>query len=340
LDKYAICQQTGHHIVINGPYFDTPLGYSDEGYIFPDTQLPKGYQSTATIELKFYENGQELTPRAVFWTITSVENKALSWNRDPGAMHGLGWGDSVIDGSTNWNSTPVIGGPSITTSSGTVRLSDVVGERLVTLKAETTINDAQHAETIVVSFGKGPLSVFTKPPSSKGMQWATARGIPATAGDNNRGDFTSLTNPSGFPAADFCGGTVHSGSSDITVGGSGHKSYVADFTKGKNIKHWRDGDRFSNRYFSTTSKLPTLGQLVAVAAYDGRIYSEVKRKGAALAAGWPDDADNEGYYLYWTGQVYFDYDGGFNAGFVLLANGAAGWNDRVTDATPVVACVS
>jgi hypothetical protein len=36
--------------------------------------------------------------------------------------------------------------------------------------------------------------------------------------------------------------------------------------------------------------------------------------------------------------VFFD-DGVFNAGFVLLANGVAGWNDRVTAATPVVACL-
>ncbi|MDR1568155.1 MAG: hypothetical protein LBS33_05715, partial [Streptococcaceae bacterium] len=228
LDKNAIGQQTGPHIVTNGSDFATPLGSSDVGYIFPQDKLPKGYQSTATIELKFYENGQELKPGSVFWTITSVQNKARAWNRDPGAMHGLAWGDSEIDGTTNWNATPVIGGPSITTSTGTVSLSDVVGERLVTLKAETTINGTLHTETIVVSFGQGPLSVFTKPPSSKGMRWATARGIPATAGDD-RGDFTALTNPSGFPAADFCGGTVHSGSSDITVGGRGPSSDTADF---------------------------------------------------------------------------------------------------------------
>jgi hypothetical protein len=150
-------------------------------------------------------------------------------------MHGLAWGDSEIDGATNWNSTPVIGGPFITTSNGRVSLSDVVGERLVTLKAETTINGAQYTETIEVSFGRGPLSVFTKPPSSKGMQWATATVIFPTADDNYRGDFTALTNPSGFPAADFCGGTVYTGSSDITVGGSAPESYTADFTKGKKI---------------------------------------------------------------------------------------------------------
>jgi hypothetical protein len=171
------------------------------------------------------------------------------------------------------------------------------------------------------------------------MRWATARGIPATADDNNRGDFTALTNPSGFPAADFCGGTVHSGSSDITVGGSGLNSYTADFTKGKKIKHWRDGDIISNEYFSTTSKLPTWGQLTAVSAYDSNFFTKVKRKGAALAAGWPDDARKEGYYRYWTGQVSFNSFGYFNADNVYLANGSGIWFDYVTYATPVVACV-
>jgi hypothetical protein len=254
-------------------------------------------------------------------------------------MHGLAWGDSEIDGTTKWNATPVIGGLSINTSTGTVSLSDVVGERRVTLKAETTINGTQHTETIVVSFGQGPLSVFTKPPSSKRMQWATARGIPATAGENNTGDFTDLINPSGFPAADFCGGTVHSKSSYITVDGSDSSSYTADFTKGKQINYWIDGYRRVNRYYSTTSKLPTLGQLVAVSAYDGRIHSDVKRKGAAIAAGWPNDTDNEGYYPYWSGQVLFYSDGYFSADFVYLADGNDYGSNFVTYAFPVAACV-
>jgi hypothetical protein len=343
LDKYAIGQQTGPHIVTNGPDFATPLGYSDKGYIFPEVQLPKGYQSTATIELKFYENDQEIKPGAVIWTITRVQNKALAWNRGPGAMHGLAWGDSEIDGTTNWNVTAVIGGPSITTSNGTVRLSDVVGERLVTLMAETTINGTPHTEIVVVSFGKGPLSAFSKPPSNGGRQWATAFGIMATKGntyDNppptRWGDFTDASTT--FPAADFCGGTVHSGSSDITVGGRGPESYRADFTKGKNINHWRDGDR-ANRYYSITSKLPTFGQLVAVAAYEGSVHSKVKRKGAALAAGWPDNASKKGYYIYWTDQVSFNSNGYFFADFVFMASGFDKGGNGVASSSPVVACV-
>jgi hypothetical protein len=219
-------------------------------------------------------------------------------------------------------------------NAATIKLTDVVGQRTVKLRAKTAIGGVTYSDTTVVTFGKGPLSVFTKPPSS-GMRWATARGIPATAG--SFGDFTALTNPSGFPAAAFCGGTVHTGSSDIMVGGSGLESYTVDFTYGINSNHWRD--RSTDKYYSLTSKLPTLGQLMAVSAYNSEFINHIKSKGAAQASGWPDDAGNEGVYRYWTGQVRFDSFGFFVADSVDLAFGLAVWYGGVTHATPVVACV-
>jgi hypothetical protein len=318
--------QAGPHIVINGPDFDTPLVYSDEDYIFPETELPKGYQSTASVELKLYLNGDEIKPDTVCWTIFDVQNKARAWNRESGAINGLAWGDSEVDGAIDWEATPVISGPSITTSSGSVKLTDVVGERIVTLKAETTINGVLFTETIEVSFGKGPLSVFAKPPSTGGLPWATADGV-AEGDDNN--DFTA-SSTTGFPAAEFCGGTVVS--SDITIGGSGPKSYTADFSGGLISGHWRDGDKYPETYYSITSKLPTLGQLVAVSAFKEKFSSNVKRKGAAVAAGWPCS-------VYWSGQVFFDSTGIFCADGVFLDDGLDYWCDYVAYATPLVASI-
>jgi hypothetical protein len=199
-----------------------------------------------------------------------------------------------VDGSTDWNTTPVIGGPSITTSSGSVKLTDVVGERIVTLKAETTINGFPFRETIDVSFGKGPLSVFAKPPINGGLPWATADRI-AVIDKNN--DFTASSTI--FPASEFCGGTVHVGSSDIIIegSGSGPESYTADFSGGLILGHWRHGDLLPNSYYSITSKLPTLGQLIAVSAQEKGI-GKITQKGAAIAAGWPRAR-------YSTGQVFF-----------------------------------
>jgi hypothetical protein len=321
--------QAGPHIVTNGPDFDTPLRYSDKDYIFPETELPKGYQSTASVELKLYENGQEVKPDQVCWSIERVLNKALAWNREPGAFTGLAWGDSEVDGTTDWNATPVIGGLSLTTSSGSVKLTDVVGDRVVTLKAETTINGVYLTENIDIIFGKGPLSDFTKPPSTEGLPWATADTIDEiNIITKIVNDFTAFTTT--FPAAEFCGGNVHVGSSDIIIGGSERYSYTVDFSGGLNSGHWRYGDKYRNSYYSITSKLPTLGQLVAVSAFNEKIYSNVKRKGAAIAAGWPRTR-------YWTGQVFFKFD--FLAFYVFLADGYDRWYVRLTDATPSVACV-
>jgi hypothetical protein len=322
--------QAGPHYVTNGQDFDTPLGYSDKDYIFPEAELPKGYQSTASVELIFYVNGQEVKPDQVCWSIESVQNNALAWNRERGAFNGLAWGDSEIDGGTNWEATPVIGGPFITTSSGTIKLTDVVGERIVTLKAETTINGVPITETIDVSFGKGPLSVFVKPPSTGGMSWATANRIAII---DKLNDFTASSTT--FPAATFCGGTVHTVTSEITIGGNGPDSYTADFSGGIISGHWRYGDKYPNQYYSITSKLPTIGQLVAVSTFNEQNcdVANIKPKGAAMAAGW-----HCGWY--WTGQVYLCADGYFYADFVDLAVGGEDGYGYVTGATPVVVCVS
>jgi hypothetical protein len=84
----------------------------------------------------------------------------------------------------------------------------------VTLKAKTVINGVIYAETVSVSFGKGPLSVFAKPPSKGGWPWATASSIAVI---DNKNDFTA--NWTTFAAAEFYGGTVQVGSSGITIGG-------------------------------------------------------------------------------------------------------------------------
>jgi hypothetical protein len=50
------------------------------------------------------------------------------------------------------------------------------------------------------------------------------------------------------------------------------------------------------------------------------------------------DSKEETHFA-WTGQVNFNSNGNFNADNVNLANGNDNWNDNVTNATPVVACV-
>jgi hypothetical protein len=326
--------QAGPHSVTNGSDFDTPLRFTSSEWIFHGAQLPKGYQSTASVELKFYLNGAEIKPDTVFWTILDVKNEARAWNRGTAALNGLAWGDSRVCVNTKWGDTPIIGGRSIATSTGTVKLTDVVGERIVTLKAGTTVNGVPFSETIDVSFGKGPLSVFAKPPSSGGLPWATANSIAII---NHKNNFTADSTT--FPAATFCGGTVHVGSSDITIGGRGPESYTADFIPGIISGHWsyedtvpwNYEDNCTNNYYSITSKLPSIAQLVAVSHYDGGFHGKVDRKGAANAAGWPSGN-------FWTGEVFFSKGGYFHAIYVGLASGGTK-SDFVTRATYFVACV-
>jgi hypothetical protein len=247
-------------------------------------------------------------------------------------MSGLSWGDAEVDGTTAWTSNTVLGAP---TSDATVYLTDVVGERIVTLKAVATIGGAAYSGTAAVNFGKGPLSVFTKPPIA-GVNWARSAGNAATQDEDwVQGNFLVLdgADSNDFPAAvGVCGGTVDVSAISSTTTADPHS---AAFTIGSS---WRAGDRFSWEYYSTTSKLPTLGQLMAVSAYS-KFHPNVKCKGAALAAGWPDDANNKGYYRYWSGQVNFDSDGVFYADVVRLSDGNDYGGNYVTTATPVVVCV-
>jgi hypothetical protein len=322
-------------IVTNGSDFNVPLTYSDEYLVFP-AALPKGYQTAAEVTAVFFDSHGAKVPipdGSVAWTIESVQNKAKAWNREPGDKSGLAWGDAEVDGTVAWASDTVIGTP---TTNATVHLTDVVGERIVTLKAAATIGGVPYSGTAAVTFGKGPLSVFTKPPIV-GKKWAKSAGIPKTA-VRYEGNFTALTKASDFPAAEVCGGTVHTGPSDIDIGGRGPKSYTADFSSGISLGHWRIGDGMSKGYYSTTSKLPTLGQLIAVSAFHNKFYSNVKRKGAALAAGWPANANNVKLYIYWTGQVFFFSNGLFVADYVDLSYGDDFFY-YVTHTTPVVVCV-
>jgi hypothetical protein len=99
IDSQAVGQQGGNQsgfTVTHGPDFDRPLVPTESGYDFPKALEPKGYQSTATIEAKFYKDGvvQTIT-EPVTWTIEDVQNSVPSWNRASKAKNGLVWGDTV-----------------------------------------------------------------------------------------------------------------------------------------------------------------------------------------------------------------------------------------------------
>jgi hypothetical protein len=201
----------------------------------------------------------------------------------------------------------------------------VVGSRVVTVQASTIVDGATYSDSKEIEFGPGPLSVFKTAPVV-GRQWARYNGTQFGTGD---GDFKALdgSNAIDFPAVvGVCAGSIDV--SSIRVTNHGSQDYAAAFSLDNG---WIVGEYHSDEYYSTTSRLPKISQLVAVSRHDGSDYysdnNSKYRKGAALAAGWPDDEGGNGNYEYWSGQVLFDTcDGLFAAAGVNLAYGYALWD--------------
>jgi hypothetical protein len=265
----------------------------------PSTDL----RSTATITPDF--GG---TPTSVIWSIDTVVNKpALSfWKRDPDDPHGLIWGDVPPDaGQTNWETTPVLGSPP-SGAAATAKLTDIVGDRVVTVRAEAVVDGSTVIKLIDVRYGHGPLSVFTGKIILS--QWATA---------TDWNTFPYLTDPSDFPAATACGGTVVP-SVELSA-----MDQPATFGDG-----WTPS--YAYGAYSNTSKLPTYWQLYYVTRSDSLGNP---KKGAALAAGWVLTP-----YYYWTNEVVHNVPSAFFLG--VSASLVTGWNLGEPMNSPVyTACV-
>jgi hypothetical protein len=289
------------------------------------TDPATGYQSTATITPTY--DGK--TPDGpVAWSVVGVVNPSEPWwMRGPNDLYGLTWGAaadaaSYTDPGT-WSNN-VVG----TVPTGPIaQLTDVVGSRTVKVKAETTLAGATYSKTFDVIFGPGPLSIFTSAPASV-PYWAISSGNFATAGSYG-GDFTDLADTAAnFPAAvGRCGGSVKTGAITSNTLVPPH-SATFDHTPGSG---WRIGDvadGYYDSYFSTTSNLPTVAQLLPVSGYDG---TGIPRKWAATAAGW-------GIYPYATGEIFMTNGGEFYARQVFSGDGSS-MNDRVYTASALVVCV-
>lgn len=167
------------------------------------------YQSTIEVSLQYTDGNSPLAAlpaeTRVVWTVKTVDNPDKPWwLRSDTAKNGLTWGNTA-DGTSMWTADAVA---DIVPTSGVARITDVVGSRTVPLTASVCIGGNNNAATEAacntsggewlsgektVTFGDGPLSVFTtNPDAGKGLQWATASG----AKDANSGlDSTQTTTP-------------------------------------------------------------------------------------------------------------------------------------------------
>jgi len=151
--------------------------------------------STAEIAVQRHTGGQTTT---VTWSIVAVDNSAnpavVPGHRNKAT--GLAWGKDAPD---NFLSEVAGTAASQTDASGIARiqLTDIVGERTVTVQASVTIDGTTYTTDQRVSFGKGPLSVFRARLEGE-LLWAKHSPI-SNEGNAQSGD---------FPAAHACGAVL------------------------------------------------------------------------------------------------------------------------------------
>ena len=222
-------------------------------------------QSTASVTVKV--TNADGTPivdgTAVTWLVEQAQNNSPAMYTGWGAKKtGLTWGATAD--LVYYNAVPELltAAPASTTTNGlaTVQLTDIVGERVITLRATAQVDGADRSITQAVSFGNGPLSVFRAPDGTT-RNWRDAY--------------------------QYCNNVAPSGDDDPANWGS---VTPGDYHGG--------------------GKLPKVVEYQAVSSFNSTYNPNGNAKGAAYAAGWPDD-------YYWTGEA----NDTVNAFFVYLDDG-------------------
>jgi hypothetical protein len=210
------------------------IAFDYVNFMTPETS----YKSTATLTPDF--GG---TPTGtVAWTVLSVTNPTAAWwLRGPAAKHGLVWGPTP---APSFWADAVIG----TAPTGpTAQITDVIGDRSVTVQAIATVDGSTVTKVLNVAFGHGPMSVFSGPPAS--TTWATS--------DANT-VFPSLGSAANYPYANMCGGFTPPPPNSVTANPSLDAVWGAGWWTVHSFKS------FTWAYL-TASKLPSVEQVLAVA---------------------------------------------------------------------------
>lgn len=155
-----------------------------------DNFVSSGYSATATITATAKQNGSviPIAPGAVTWSVESSSITAPWWsNRSPGAMNGLKWGATPVVGLVGEAGKTTVAG--VVPTGAVAQLTDIIGLRTVVVKARMTIGGTSYEQTLSVTFGPGPLSVFgAAPTASSRMSWIAggtacgSAGVPTLAG--------------------------------------------------------------------------------------------------------------------------------------------------------------
>ena len=130
---------------------------------------------TITLKATLEIDGKEvsLDGTRVTWTVESSSVSCEAWMRSAGAYNGLTWGQTPLSltyGAAAESDTDTPAGTAPTGAEA--YLTDIVGEREVTVTATVEYNGQTYEAAETVKFGEGPLAVFQKP--LRNMTWTEA----------------------------------------------------------------------------------------------------------------------------------------------------------------------
>lgn len=139
---------------------------------------------TAEITVELQQNGMAVSNPTITWSLDGSTNSSpavVTARKAANTYYGLAWGGSASasPGSQLSGNAPTTG--------VTVQLTDIMGERTVTVKALATVDGTPYSVSQTVTFGNGPLSKMRLPGSSPGE-------VPTSTGWDN--------------AVNLCGGTA------------------------------------------------------------------------------------------------------------------------------------
>lgn len=151
--------------------------------------------TTVTFTVRLKVGNTPVNGKAVTWRIVSANNSAnlavLAAYRN--LATGLAWGDTATK-SPGTALTSTTASATNTSGEAVVRLTDILGERAVTVRASVIVDGSTYTVDQPLTFGRGPMSAFRLADGANvgQAQWANARPISAA---------------SSFPAAQLCGGS-------------------------------------------------------------------------------------------------------------------------------------
>jgi hypothetical protein len=222
----------------------------------------------------------------VTWSVETAQNNSPAMVSGWGSKKtGLTWGNVPESGTGGYTNVyqrlqeeRIISATSNTSpatdASGktTMQLTDIVGERVITVQAKVTIGGTDYYTVPqAVSFGNGPLAVFKAPvgTSSPYLTWDEAY------------------------AHSDCNNTSYPGTDHSAASGWSNGNYVGGAYSGGGV----------STNVPSSGKMPTRAEYQAVSARDtswGNTNPNLNAQGAACAAGWAAGWPN---YWYWTGEA-------------------------------------